>query len=70
MQNQLHACHRLNRHGLGKVNLKNSSPQSIYTCYFGEELRMCVLKIAVLQEKRLKVIFWKFLENHGERILF
>ena len=47
----------MNRQKLGTVYLKNDSSQHKHTCYFGAELRMCVLKIAFLQ-KAQKSHFW------------
>ena len=46
---------------LGKINLKNNPRQYIHTCCFGAELRMCVLKVAVLRKKPRKVYLEKSL---------
>ena len=43
----------MNHHKLGKINL---------ICYFVAELRICVLKIAVLRKNVLKSHFWKFIK--------
>ena len=40
----------MNRHKLGKINLKKNSLQCIHTCCFGVKVRMCVVE-AVLQKK-------------------
>ena len=45
---------------LVKVNLKNNSRQYMHTCCFEGELRVFVLKIAVLKRKHWKVIFGTF----------
>ena len=50
----------MNLHRLGKVNLRKNSRQYIHTCCFETELRMCVLKITVLQKKLQIVIFKDF----------
>ena len=46
---------------LEKLDLKNSPRQYTHTCCFGAELRMCVLKIAVLRKKLRKVYLEKSL---------
>ena len=40
----------ISSNGSVKINLKNNSCQYIYTCCFGVDFRMCLLKITVQQE--------------------
>lgn len=47
----------MNRHKLGKINLKKNSLQCIHTCCFGVKVRMCVVE-AVLQKKLEGHINW------------
>ena len=47
----------MNRNKIGNINLKNESRQYMHTCCFCAELRICILKIAVLLKKPRKVIF-------------
>ena len=59
----------MNRHKPGEIKLKNSSHRCVNACCFGEELWVCVLEKAVLQnivpEKitfaklQLRLTFWK-----------